>query len=270
MVTRAQNKKLLPLVKGEREGFLKRDLSGGEVDMANQNLTDDERQKIIEELKDFHKELKSYGRLLDPDRLLTEAQKRYRDSLREKLQRKIGKLKDIITQLTGKQYYTQFGTTSEVWADGLRTSGYLSSIRFALSICIDVANEAIGKLESDIELGVRDEQGNIVKTEQVILSSVEPPKAFIAHEGETRSLTMIKEFLEALGIQYFIAESKASNGRSIEKQVNWTQTEADFAICLATKGKAINKKTGKHYMGLNVADELGRARLVYGNHIILL
>ena len=97
-----------------------------------------------------------------------------------------------------------------------------------------------------------------------------PPKAFIAHEGETRALTMLKEFLEALGIQYFIAESKASDGRSIEKQVDWTQSKADFAICLVTKGKAINKKTGKHYMAPNIADELGRARQVFGNKIILL
>lgn len=97
-----------------------------------------------------------------------------------------------------------------------------------------------------------------------------PPKAFIAHEGETRALTILKEFLEALGIQYFIAESKASDGRSIEKQVDWTQSEADFAVCLATKGKAINKKTGKHYIAPNIIDELGRARHVFGNKIILL
>jgi hypothetical protein len=117
---------------------------------------------------------------------------------------------------------------------------------------------------------------------EAILSSIEeygipekhegaiPPKAFIAHEGETRALTTLKEFLEALGIQYFIAESKASDGRSIEKQVDWTQSEADFAVCLATKGKAINKKTGKHYMAPNIIDELGRARQVFGNKIILL
>jgi predicted nucleotide-binding protein len=98
----------------------------------------------------------------------------------------------------------------------------------------------------------------------------EAPKAFIAHEGQTRALTILKEFLEALGIEYFIAESKASDGRSIEKQVDWTQSKADFAVCLATKGKAINKKTGKHYMAPNIIDELGRARQVFGNKIILL
>jgi len=99
---------------------------------------------------------------------------------------------------------------------------------------------------------------------------IEPPKAFIAHEGETKQLEKLKEFLDALGIKYFIAEAEASNGRSIEGQVNWTQAKADFAICLATKGRAINKKTGQHYMGLNVADELGRAREVYKNRVILL
>jgi len=96
------------------------------------------------------------------------------------------------------------------------------------------------------------------------------PKAFIAHEGETEQLKKLKDFLEALGIKYLIAESQASNGRSIERQVDWTMGKADFAICLATKGKAINKKTRKHYMGLNVAEELGRARKVFGNKIILL
>jgi CAP12/Pycsar effector protein, TIR domain len=96
------------------------------------------------------------------------------------------------------------------------------------------------------------------------------PKAFIAHEGETEHLKKLKEFLEALGVNYYIAETEASNGRSIEGQVDWTQSKADFAICLATKGKAVNKKTGKYYMGLNVADELGRARQIFKNKIILL
>jgi hypothetical protein len=97
-----------------------------------------------------------------------------------------------------------------------------------------------------------------------------PPKAFIAHEGETQALNSLKEFLEALGIKYFIAESEASGGKSVEKHVNWVEEQGDFAIILATKGKAIDKKTGRYYMGLNVADELGSARQIYGNHIILL
>jgi len=96
------------------------------------------------------------------------------------------------------------------------------------------------------------------------------PTAFIAHEGETENLKKLKDFLDALTIEYYIAEAEPSDGRSIEGQVNWNQLKADFAICLATKGKAINKETGEHYMGLNVADELGRAREIYKNKIILL
>ncbi len=86
----------------------------------------------------------------------------------------------------------------------------------------------------------------------------------------TKSLEKLKSFLDALNIKYLIAEIEPSDGRSIEKQVDWTKGKADFAIILATKGKAINKKTGKHYMGLNVADELGRAREVFKHRIILL
>ncbi len=40
-----------------------------------------------------------------------------------------------------------------------------------------------------------------------------PPKAFIAHEGETQALSSLKKFLEALGINYFIAESEQAAGR---------------------------------------------------------
>ena len=219
-----------------------------------------EKQNIISELKTLHKELKSYKRLLDLDNQLTESQKRYRDSLREKLVRNTGKLKETITKLTGKLTYTQFGTAREIWAEGLRAGGYRPSVLTSLNFCIDVANEAIGKLESTpiTELGPQ-------KT-----SILESSKAFIAHEGETEQLRKLKDFLDALGIKYFIAEAEASDGRSIEKQVDWTQSKADFAICLATKGKAINKKTGRHYMAPNIIDELGRARQVFGNKIILL
>ncbi|MFC1860211.1 TIR domain-containing protein [Chloroflexota bacterium] len=97
-----------------------------------------------------------------------------------------------------------------------------------------------------------------------------PPKAFIAHEGETKALDKLKAFLDALGVIYLIAEIEPSNGRLVEEQVDWSQGQADFAIILATKGKVVSKKTGKPQIGTNVADELGRARQVFKNRIILL
>jgi len=105
-------------------------------------------------------------------------------------------------------------------------------------------------------------------TEELI--PTHPPKAFIAHEGKTEALAKLKNFLDALGVEYLMAEGEPSDGRSVEGQVKWTSQLADFTIILATKGKAINKVTGKAYMGMNVADELGRAREVFNNRIILL
>ncbi|MBM4447621.1 MAG: hypothetical protein FJ015_00095 [Chloroflexi bacterium] len=222
----------------------------------------------LKELKVFLKDLKSYQKLLNSNTGLSPIQQGRKEGLRCKLLERRGPLGRTIVSLTGKGLLRtpQWGRTTNMWDDGLSTSNLRNSE--ALKFCIDATIEAIGTLKSDIDKGVRDEQGNLIDKESTKESLT--PKAFIAHEGETRALNMLKEFLEALEIQYFIAESKASNGRSIEKQVDWTQELADFAIILATKGKAINRKTGKHYMGLNVADELGRARQVYGNHIILL
>ncbi|HEY87603.1 MAG TPA: hypothetical protein G4O06_06240 [Dehalococcoidia bacterium] len=106
-----------------------------------------EKQKIIGELKDFYKKLKSYNRYVWSKEKLAEVQIRNRDSLREKLVHKLGLLKTIIAQLTNKQYYTQFGQVCEIWADGLSPSGYLPSKLTGLGLCIDATNEAIGKLE---------------------------------------------------------------------------------------------------------------------------
>jgi hypothetical protein len=52
-----------------------------------------EKQKIIGELKDFYKKLKSYNRYVWSKEKLAEVQIRNRDSLREKLVQKSGLLK---------------------------------------------------------------------------------------------------------------------------------------------------------------------------------
>ncbi len=215
---------------------------------------------IVRDLKNFLRDLKVYR------------DERTDESFRERLLRKKGKFEVIITNLgispimetvgKGPDYYYN------MWNEALKKEPDARAVK-ALTFCIDSTIEAIGKLEDDINKGIRDKETG-EKIEKVKSSISESPKAFIAHEGETRALTILKEFLESLGIPYFIAEAKASNGRSIEGQVDWTQSNADFAICLATKGKATDRKTGKHYMALNIADELGRARQVFGNKIILL
>jgi uncharacterized protein (TIGR02391 family) len=67
-----------------------------------------------------------------------------------------------VIELTGKQYYTQFGKTQSIWSDGLMRTGYPPNVLTALGFCIDAITEAVGKLESDIGHGLRDSQGRKV------------------------------------------------------------------------------------------------------------
>ena len=106
-----------------------------------------ERNKLISELKDLFKKLKTYNKYIKPKKQLTEVQIRYRDSLREKLVYKSGVLKTKIVQLTQKQYYTLFGNIHDMWSDALNPSGYFPAKTTALGFCIDATNEAIAKLE---------------------------------------------------------------------------------------------------------------------------
>ena len=222
-------------------------------------MNETEKEELISELKDFYKKLKTYDRYLR-SKNLSETQKRYMKSLREGLVRKSSVLKETISGLSNTLYYTQFGQTHEIWAEGLSPIGYLPSKLTGLGFCIDATNEAIGKLELTplVELGLQE------------VKAIEPPKAFIAHEGETRALTKLTDFLSALKIEPLIAEKIPSDSSLVEPHVGSNIHKGDFVIILATKGKAINKKTKKPYMGLNVADELGRAREANKKVILLL
>jgi len=195
---------------------------------------------------------------------LTKEEHKRVNELHNLLAVKIGAFKNVISDAIG---IPQMGQ-DDLWMHAMGYS-HTALVMSSLDQIIQATSLSLGKIRRDVELGKRDAQtGELVNEPTIASSGV--PKAFIAHEGETEQLKKLKHFLDALGIKYFVAEAEPSNGRSIERQVDWTQTQADFAICLATKGKAINKKTGKHYMGLNVAEELGRARQVFRSRIILL
>lgn len=226
---------------------------------------------IVDELKHFRVKLMKYlvyrRMQIEEHKKLTKEETKDLLSIYNEISVNAGKYAPLVKEYTGLETIKTSAGLQDVWnwACSFETN---TLVVHALDNCVQATSRTIGKLGDDIAKGVRDKQGSLIRKPSSI--DTEPPKAFIAHEGETRALTILKEFLEALGIQYFIAESKASDGRSIEKQVDWTQSEADFAVCLATKGKAINKKTSKHYMAPNIIDELGRARQVFGNKIILL
>jgi len=126
-------------------------------------MNEAEKQKIISELKDFYKKLKSYNRYVRSEKELSQVQIRYRDSLREKLERKSGALKGIIIELTGTQYAAGPLTgTFEIWDEAFNTIA-MSSDRTALTFCISAVNEAIGKLESGIKKGRTDKAENAIE-----------------------------------------------------------------------------------------------------------
>ena len=235
-------------------------------------MTVAKHRTILSTLKKFHAGLKSYKSMLEDlneNKMTTGHETRDRERLREELVRKSGGLKDTIIQLTGKQFYKQFGVTSDFWAEGLTSTGYLPFTLTSLSLCIDATNEVIGKLESDIRLGIRDKQGNLIKIEKPTSSITEPPKAFIAHGGDSPALTKLKSFLEALGVQPLIVEEQPSEGRSVGENVDWYARQADCAIILATKGD-IDGKTGKFIPRGNVLIEIGKSQELFKDRIIYL
>jgi len=231
----------------------------------------EKRKDKVSELNEFYNELVEFTNLTHKqftEGSLTKREMEQARLLHVYIERKVGHLAHLIAELSGIEKVDVGGKEYDMWLIALKLPINKLGAN-ALGVCTQATNRAIGKLEDDIKIGKRNKlTGELVAKSRI--SKSEAPKAFIAHEGETEQLKKLKNFLDALGIKYFIAEAEASDGRSVERQVDWTQAKADFAICLATKGKAINKKTGKHYMGLNVADELGRARQVFGNKIILL
>ena len=161
---------------------------------------------LVSELESFLEELKSYQGLLEylrERKTILGHQLRERDELRERLVRKSGKLRQIIAELTGKQSIEQLGGVYDMWSTGLTAHPSAPINTFSLGACIDATNEAIGKLASDIRMGIRDLQGNLIKEEETAIISGLPPKAFIA-------------------------------------KANWKDIENEFGITKVAFGRAIN------------------------------
>jgi len=99
--------------------------------------------------------------------------------------------------------------------------------------------------------------------------TTEPPKAFIAHGGDSPALRNLKNFLEALGVQPLVVEEQPSEGRSVGENVDWYAKQADCAIILATKGD-IDGKTGSFIPRGNVLMEIGKLQVIFKDRIIYL
>jgi len=244
---------------------------------------------LYKDLLEFLDELKQYREVVtNPDSKLLEAKRKneflrafpflqeflpkkskeeVREELREKLLRKSGAIRGKIIELTGKQYFNQFMTKHDMWTEALSTVAHPEVTKSALSLCIDATNEAIGKLKSDIENGIRDKEGSLIIQPQRI--DTEPPKAFIAHGGKSKARDKLYRFLTALGVTSFIIEEEPKEGRSVNEQVEYYSEQADCAIILGTADDK-ELKDGKLYPRRNVYIEIGRFQEKFPNRIIYL
>ena len=231
---------------------------------------------IVTELEEFLRELTIYHDLQRrrmKNEQLDKEELRLVAHLRTTLLRKSGKLKAVITNEDRKENMRTFWiggkeSLQDIWNTGLKYDfDWLASE--ALDYCKDATDVAIGKLEDDIKKGIIDKQGNVIKIEKITPSSTEPPKAFIAHGGDSPALRNLKNFLEALGVQPLIVEEQPSEGRSIAENVDWYARQADCAIILATKGD-IDGKTGRFIPRGNVLIEIGKSQELFKDRIIYL
>jgi len=229
-------------------------------------------QGILGKLASFSLGLKQYEayRIIHANKGLKQQEYREMMSLRERLNREVGRFGPLVSELTGKEKIKTVGKGDEhsydMWAAALRIEFNKTALN-ALRICIDYTGRAIGKLESDINEGVRDKQGKLIEKLQKLGS--EPPKAFIAHGGESPALRKLQSYLEALGIQPLVVEEQPSGGRSIAENVDYYARQSDFAIILATKGD-VDGKTGGFIPRGNVLMEIGKLQELLKDRIVYL
>lgn len=220
-------------------------------------------KNMVDELEEFFGELKLYQqyRFAFLLKQLPKSQIESMERLREKLVRNTGRFKPIITELTGREHVTRFEKGQEqkfdMWFLGLRQFSRSKICDSALRYCIDATNQAIGKVKSEVEMGYRDQQGSIVG--KLASITMQPPKAFIAHGGESPARDKVVNFLDALGITPVIVEEQPSEGRSKDKNVEHYLKQCDCAIILATKGD-VDGRTGEFIPRGNILIEISRCQ----------
>ena len=181
------------------------------------------------------------------------------ETLRANLQRSYGYLSTVIEKYGGRAVVFLSGREYEVFNSvfdptQLRPQAFLSLMASATG----VVNKAIGKLQSPA-----------LSESVATLTTLAPPKAFIAHGGRSPALTKLCDFLPALGVKPLVVEDEPSEGRSIGAQVTWFLDRCDCAIVLATKGD-IDGNTGEFIPRGNVLNEIGRFQERFSKRIVYL
>lgn len=96
-----------------------------------------------------------------------------------------------------------------------------------------------------------------------------PPRAFIAHGGESAARDKLADFLMSLGVTPTIVEAQPSQGRSKEKNVEHYLKQCDCAIILATKGD-VDGRTDEFIPRGNILNEIGRCQEIFPDRMVYL
>jgi predicted nucleotide-binding protein len=166
------------------------------------------------------------------------------------------KVRDIIKAALAPDDLTRFSSNRAIpymGSDDIYQEAYLGR----LTDYETALNSIIQKYEM---LGIEAESATMAEL---------PPKAFIAHGGESEARDKLCQFLTALGVIPIIVEEQPSEGRSVGENVDHYARQADCAIILATKGD-IDGKTGKFIPRGNVLIEIGKAQELFKDRIIYL
>jgi predicted nucleotide-binding protein len=227
---------------------------------------------MIDRLKEFLNKLVSYEHYQSAflEEGLTETKTKTMMTMRGELIRDCGRLEPIIVELPGKERVSliEGGQEREFDMFLLGLGSFITpQARQALRYCIDVTNSAIGRLESDVEMRIRDKEGKVL--EQPAGVGIAPPKAFIAHGGESAARDEVEDFLTALGITPIIVEKQPSEGRSKDKNVEYYLKQCKCAIILATKGD-VDGRTGQFIPRGNILNEVGRYQEILPNRMVYL
>ena len=211
----------------------------------------------LREVKDYYTLLDSYIKILmswSQEKPIDPADRKKAENLRQRLL--LGQARMV--SLLGDPTYSQFGTVASAW-NGLQEYQhcYRGSLLTSLKILKDAILVGMGELRNE---GIR----------ASYVATAKPPKAFIAHGGQSACLKKLCAFLKALGVDPVVAEWSESEGRWTEEHVDKLMEESDCYIVLAEYGNIVDLKTGAKHPRLNVIDELARSREKRSDRIVLL
>lgn len=224
---------------------------------------------ILEELELFRKQLQEYysyrQEVIIEGKKLTKQRLTRANKLHDELAIRAGNYGNLIADLTGiEPVISTSSGQSNIWTWALSYSA-TTLVVHALDQVLQATSLALGNIQRDINLGIRDQQGNVIRQLRGI--SGEPPKAFISHSKESVALSKLEEFLRTLGVEPLIVKEQPSLDKTVDDKVNYYLSQADFVVILATGDDEIN---GKMHPRQNVIHEIGLAQQTHEGKIIYL